>query len=101
MLLVNTHLNICFLVNTLIQFMIEPLLSHRVVAKHVLRYLHGTMKLHLRYNVIDVRLHGYTDVDWVENVIDRKSTSGCCFSLGSAMISWMSRKKQSIALIMT
>ena len=29
--------------------------------------------------------------------MDRKSTSGYCFSLGSAMISWSSRKQGSIA----
>eukprot|EP00253_Pinus_taeda_P004308 PITA_04308 len=32
------------------------------------------------------------------NVVDRKSTSGCCFSLGSALISWMSRKQQWVVL---
>eukprot|EP00253_Pinus_taeda_P030469 PITA_30469 len=28
----------------------------------------------------------------------RKSTSGCCFGLGSAIVSWFSRKQQSVAL---
>eukprot|EP00253_Pinus_taeda_P016132 PITA_16132 len=32
------------------------------------------------------------------NVVDRKSTFGCCFSLGSASISWMSKKQKSVAL---
>ena len=31
-----------------------------------------------------MRLHGYTDADWAGSVVDRKSTFGCCFSLGSA-----------------
>eukprot|EP00253_Pinus_taeda_P024462 PITA_24462 len=29
---------------------------------------------------------------------ERKSTSGCCFGLGSAVVSWFSRKQQSVAL---
>eukprot|EP00253_Pinus_taeda_P029427 PITA_29427 len=29
---------------------------------------------------------------------DRKSTSGCCFGLGSVVVSWISRKQQSVAL---
>lgn len=29
---------------------------------------------------------------------DRKSTSRCCLSLGSASISWMSRKQKLVAL---
>lgn len=43
----------------------------------------------------------YTDSDWADSVIDRKSTSGCCFNLGSAMISWLSRKQTNVALSTT
>ena len=46
----------------------------------------------------DFTLSGYTDADWAGSVSDRKSTSGCCFSLRSAMISWQSRKQSSISL---
>ena len=92
MFLVNTCSDICYAVNTLSQFMTMPLHAHCVATKHILRYLHGTITLGLRYSVENVRLHGYTDVDWV------KITSGCCFSLGSAMISYMRRKQNSIAL---
>jgi hypothetical protein len=42
-------------------------------------------------------LHGYTYSDWMGSTVDRKSTSGYCFSLGSTMISWSSRKQGSIA----
>jgi len=45
-----------------------------------------------------VRLHGYSNVDWVGSVVDRKSSSGCCFSLGSASITWMRRKHKSVGL---
>ena len=45
-----------------------------------------------------VTLAGFTDVDWVGCVEDRKSTSGCCFSIGSGIISWFSRKQKSVAL---
>jgi len=41
---------------------------------------------------------GYSDSDWSENVMEWKSTSSCCFSLGSGMISWYSRKQKSVAL---
>ena len=45
-----------------------------------------------------MRLHGYTDADWAGSVVDCKSTFGCCFTLGSASIPWMSRKQKSVAL---
>lgn len=94
MFLVNTRLDICFAVNTLSQYMIKSYHAHGIVAKQVLRYLHKTINLRLKYIVGDIRLHGYSNVDWVGNFIDRKSTSGCCFNLGSAVISWMSREQK-------
>ena len=45
-----------------------------------------------------VRLAGQTDSDWAGCASDRKSTSGCYFGLGSAVVSWFSRKQQSVAL---
>ena len=72
---------------------------HLVAAKHILRYLHGTVGYGLRYSSnADLELHGYTDSDWAGCVTDSKSTSGCCFSLGSAMISCCSRKQSFVAL---
>jgi hypothetical protein len=93
MYLMNTRPDICFAVNTLSQFMVEPRRVHSIAAKHVMRYLKGTLEFGLSYNGDhDFRLSVYTDSDWVRSVSDRKITSGCCFSLGSAMISWKSRK---------
>jgi hypothetical protein len=45
-----------------------------------------------------VRLARFTDVYWVGCAEDRKSTSKCCFSIGSGIISWFSRKQRSVAL---
>jgi hypothetical protein len=99
MYLTNTRPDICFSVNTLSQFLVEPRHVHLAAAKHVMRYLKGTLDCGLNYDGDhDFTLNGYTDSDWAGSVSDRKSTSGCCFSLGSAMISWQSRKQSSIAL---
>jgi hypothetical protein len=57
------------------------------------------MEYGLRYLGGDgVELQGYTDSDWAGSAVDRKSTSGCCFSLGSTMITWFNRKQTSVAL---
>eukprot|EP00253_Pinus_taeda_P004447 PITA_04447 len=98
MFLVNSRPDICFAVNTLSQHMVEPHHIHWIGAKNLLRYLRDTITYGLRYTARDVKLLGYTDADWAGNVVDRKSTFGCCFSLGSASISWMSRKQKSVAL---
>jgi hypothetical protein len=65
----------------------------------VLRYLRATVEYGLIYLGDDeVKLQGYIDLDWTGSATDRKSTSRCCFSLGSTMISWFSRKKTYVAL---
>jgi hypothetical protein len=67
-----------------------------------MRYLKGTIDYGLSYDGDhDFTLSGYTNVDWAGSVSERKSTSRCCFSLGSSMISWQSRKQSSIALSTT
>ena len=43
MYLVNTRPDICFVMSTLSQYMCEPRQIHWVAAKHVLKYLHGTI----------------------------------------------------------
>jgi hypothetical protein len=49
MYLVNTRTDICFAVNTLSRYIVEPRHVHLVAEKHVLRYLHGTVGYGLRY----------------------------------------------------
>ena len=70
-----------------------------MAAKHVMRYLKGTIDCGLSYDGDHYfTLSGYTDADWAGSIADKKITSGCCFSLGSSMISWQSRKQSNIVL---
>ena len=102
MYLTNTRPDICFAVNTLSQYMVDPRQVHLVTAKHVFKYLKGTINYGLRYaRDCKFGLVGYIDSDWTGSVPDRKSTSACCFSLGSAVIAWRSRKQTSVALSTT
>jgi len=72
---------------------------HWVAAKNVLKYQRGTLDYGLSYVQGDrVRSMGHTDLDWAGNAVDRKSTSGCFFSLGSTIVSWFNRKQKSVAL---
>ena len=88
--------------NTLSQYMVKLRHVHLIVAKHVLRYLKGALDYGLRYDAdCEFGLVGYTDSNWVGSVTYRKSTSGSCFSLGSVVIAWRSRKQTSVALSTT
>jgi hypothetical protein len=64
MYLTNTRPNICFVVNTLSQYLVEPRRVHLVAAKHVMRYLKGTLDYGLCYTGDhDFKLVHYTDLD--------------------------------------
>jgi hypothetical protein len=98
MYLIHTRPDICFVVSTLSQFMSEPRHRHWIVAKHVLKYLKGSIAYGLRYiSSGGVLFHCYANSNWAGSSMDRKSTFGYCFSLGSAMITWSSKKQGSMA----
>jgi len=93
MYLVNTRPDICYAVNQLSQAMVKPTKLFWKAGKHVLRYLRGTSGYGLWYRHSDeVKLCGFTDADWAGSPMDRKSTFGGIFSIGSTTISWYSRK---------
>ena len=47
----------------------------------------------------DFELSVYSDVGWVGNVDDRKSTSGGSFFLGEILVTWISKKQSCISQI--
>jgi hypothetical protein len=64
-----------------------------------MRYLVYTPKFGLWYpkgSTFD--LIGYSDVDWAGCKIDRKSTLGTYQFLGRSLVSWASKKQNSVAL---
>jgi hypothetical protein len=64
-----------------------------------MRYLVYNQKFGLWYlkgSTFD--LIGYSDVDYTRCKIDRKSTSGTCQFLGRSLVSWASKKQNSVAL---
>ena len=83
----------------LTQFLTNPRHVLQIVAKHILRYLKGTVDYGLKYEVHhNINMEFYVDSDWVRSAIYMKSTSGCFFSMGLGVISWFSRKKSYMAL---
>ena len=79
--------------------MVNPTKLFWKAGKHVLRYLRGISEYGLWYRQMDeVKLHGFTDVDWVGNPTDRKSTSGEIFSIIFTVVSWYSKKQRFVAL---
>jgi hypothetical protein len=81
------------------RFQADPKEVHLRAVKRILRYLVYTPKFGLWYpkgSTFD--LIGYSDADWAGCKIDRKSTSGTCQFLGRSLVSWASKKQNSVAL---
>jgi hypothetical protein len=67
-----------------------------------MRYLVLTPNLGLWYpKGSHFELLGYSDVDYAGCKVDRKSTSRTCQFLGRSLVSWSSKKQNSITLSMT
>jgi len=80
-----TRLNISYAVHQVIQFMAAPYSTHFSV---VLRYLKGTLFHGLHFSSQSpLQLHAYTDANRAGDLIDRRSTTGYCFLLGTSLIS--------------
>ena len=57
MYLVNIRPHIVYAVNVLSEFMSQPRKTHLIAAKHVLRYLRGTIGYGMRYaSSVDMRM---------------------------------------------
>ena len=68
--------------------------SHLKAAKRILRYLKKTGDLVLFYLAGDTfDLVGFADADFAGYQVDRKSTSGMSYFLGSSLISWVPRSR--------
>ena len=64
MYMVNTKLDLSFVMNTLSHFMVEPMRVHSTATKHILIYLAGTVDYGMDYMRSDgVGLVGFTYSD--------------------------------------
>jgi hypothetical protein len=79
------------------RFQANPKEVHLRAVKRIMRYLVYTPKFGLWYpkgSTFD--LIGYSDADWAGCKIDRKSTSETCQFLGRSLVSWASKKQNSV-----
>jgi hypothetical protein len=82
-----------------VRFQAKPKEVHLRAMKRIMRYLVYTPKFGLwspKGSTFD--LIKYSDADYDGCKIDRKSTSGTCQILGRSLVSWASKKQNSVAL---
>ena len=100
-IMVATRPDICYTVTRLSQDLAKPNSFHLMKAKHALHYLKVKINLLLISKKLQkpLKLEGFCDIDW-DNLSDRKTVSKFCFRLAenNPMISWKSKKQNSVAL---
>ena len=94
--------DILFSVGLCARYQSCPKESHLSAVKRIFRYLIGTMNLGLWYpKNSNFEIISYSDADFAGCKSDRKSTSGTCHFLGNSLVSWFSKKQNSVALSTT
>ncbi|GAU46965.1 hypothetical protein TSUD_143070 [Trifolium subterraneum] len=100
--LCQTRPDIIYAVGYVSRFMSNPLKSHLLAAKRILRYINGTIHYGVLYpyarDSSKLELNGFSDADWCGDKVDRRSTSGYVFKFQNAPVSWCSKKQSVIAL---
>ncbi|KAK6161291.1 hypothetical protein DH2020_004672 [Rehmannia glutinosa] len=90
--------DITFVIGVCARFQSTPKESHMTATKRILRYLKGCQEVGLWYpKKRGFKLVGYSDSDYVGCRVDRKSTSDTYQMLGNKLVSWFSKKQNSIA----
>ncbi len=98
----GTRPNVAFAVGQLSKHNSDPQRGHLRAAKRVIRYLKGTINLGLVYgrstrHPPPYGLIGYADSNFARDPEDRKSVIGYCFFLNGAVVSWRSKKQQTVS----
>ncbi|KAH9791908.1 hypothetical protein KPL71_003919 [Citrus sinensis] len=94
--------DIMFSVCLCARFQSCPKESHLLAVKRIFRYLSGTIDIGLWYpRGTHIDLTCFSDADFAGYKVDRKSTSGTCYILGHSLVSWFSKKQNSVALSTT
>lgn len=98
----STRPDISYAVSYLSKKLHKPSKQHYQLAKRVLRYLKGTIKLCLIFKVEEkVNLEVYCDASYAEDRETRKSHTGVCVKYCGAAITWKSKRQPVIALSST
>jgi Reverse transcriptase (RNA-dependent DNA polymerase) len=96
--MLGTRPDLAFAISVISRFSSNPTNAHWSAVKRVFRYIASTLDMGLVFRGGLQPLEGYTDSDWAGDQDTRRSTSGYVFNLGSAAISWSSKRQPTVAL---
>lgn len=93
-----TRPDISYAVQQVCLFMHAPREPHLQFLKRILRYVRGTIDHGLTLTATRAHtLTAYSDADWAGCPDSRRSTSGYCVFLGDNLVSWSSKRQQTVS----
>ncbi|XP_025673380.1 uncharacterized mitochondrial protein AtMg00810-like [Arachis hypogaea] len=93
----NTRPELCYAVAKLSQFLDCATDKHFEAALQILRYLRGAPALGLFFSAnTDLLPSGFSDSNWGACPDSQRSIIGYCFYLGTSIISWKSKKQDTV-----
>lgn len=90
-------------VNILSKYQASPSNAHWTGLKRILRYLRGTMNTKILFSNREHSnvLLGFADADFANDIDDRKSISGNSFLVFGNLVSWSTKRQQTVSLSST
>lgn len=89
---------ITYVVQQICLFMHDPRTQHLTALKRIIRYIQGTKGHGLQmYRSNNTTLTAYSNADWSGCPDTRRSTSGYCVYRGSNLLSWSSKRQNTIS----
>ena len=75
-----------------------PYEKHMEAVNRILRYLKTTPSKWPMFRKTDRKtIETYTDSNWAESIVDRKSNTGCCTFVWGNLVTWRSKKQSVVA----
>lgn len=97
----STRPDIAYAVSQLSRFNAAWTVQHWTAAKHVLRYLKGTLDVGITYCGSDSQPRAFSDSDFSQCLVSRRSISGQLVTIASEAVSWKSQRQKVVALSTT
>jgi transposase InsO family protein len=84
------------------RFVHNPGMTHWSAVKRIIRYIKGTID----HGIVlggdtQLKLEGFSDADWANDIDSRRSRTGYSFFLGDGCVSWQSKRQATVALSTT
>jgi len=98
-LMTSTRPDLAYTLSRLCKFNANPRESHERAAKHVLRYIAGTIDFGITYKPADkdFKIQCFSDSDFAGDADNAKSTGGYVFLVGGGAVTWRAKQQSIIA----